>query len=456
MKQQSCAPKGMRTFFIIWAGQLISIIGSGLTGFGLSVWIYTQTGEATPFALNAFFYNLPRILLAPVAGSIADRYNRRKIMILADSASALVTLGAVLLLFGGNLQIWHIYLISFLASVLGAFQEPAYSASVTMIVPKKDLARAGGIQQMGGAVQSILIPLLAGVLYAAVGLRGIILIDFATYFFAVGALLLVRIPQPEKVTDTGSDGQPDSIWRDACFGWRYLRQRPGLFGLLSYYAIVNFFLSFSGVLLGPLILSFGTEVEFGIAQMAGGIALLLGGLLISTWGGPKRRKIWGVIVTIALSSIGYFLAGLRPNIFIVAAGQFVILFFIPVSAALSQAVWQTKVPPDIQGRVFAIRAMISWSIIPTANLVAGPLADRVFDPLLAPGGALADTFISALLGTGAGRGIGLLFIVSAVFLLLSSLVVFASPRVRNLEDEIPDAIPDDLPAGEFDAQALAS
>ncbi len=440
MEQVNQQPRNMRTFLIIWTGQLISIIGSGLTGFGLSVYIFTQTGKATPFALNALFYNIPRILFAPIAGSVADRFNRRLIMIVTDTAAALTTLVAAVLLFSDNLQVWHIYGISFFESVFSCFQSPAYTASITMMVPKKDLARASGIQQMGGAVESLLIPVLAGVLYAAVGLRGVILIDFVTYFFAIGALLFVRIPQPELTTE-GAD-EKSSMWGDAMFGWHYLRDRPGLFGLLWYFAIVNFFLSLSGVLIGPMILSFGTEVELGIAQMAGGAAMLIGGLVMGLWGGLKNRKIWGVIGAIGLSGIGYMLMGLRPSIPLIALGMFVFLFFIPISAALSQAVWQVKVPADIQGRVFSIRSMIAWSIIPIANLVAGPLADRIFEPLMQEGGALSDSIFATLIGIGPGRGIGLVFFTSAIFLILTSLLVFTNPRIRNLESEIPDAVAD--------------
>jgi MFS family permease len=436
-------PKSMKTFFVMWVGQLISIIGSGLTSFGISVWIFTQTGKATPFALVAVAYNLPRILLQPVAGSLTDRYNRKKIMILADTGAALVTLAFASLLFTDNLQLWHVYLGSAVSSTFSTFQDPAQRASITMIVPKKNLARAGGLQQVGFAVNSIVVPILAAFLYAAVGLNGIILIDFFTFFFAIGALLLIHIPQPELITEVGDDGK-GRMWKDAVFGWNYIRERPGLFGLLWYYAAVNFFLSLSGPLWGPLILSFGTEIDFGTVQMAAGIGMLLGGIVMGIWGGPKKRKILAIIATIGLSSIGFVISSLRPTVLIVALGQAVILFFIPVASALSQAVWQVKVPADIQGRVFSIRLMIGQSVLPLANLLAGPLGDNLLEPLMAEGGALSVTFIGGLIGIGTGRGFALAFLISGVFLFVLSLLVLIYPRIRNLEDEIPDAIPDDL------------
>ena len=435
--------RGMKTFLVIWIGQLVSIIGSGLTGFALSVWMYEQTGQATPIALNALFFNLPRVILSPIAGSVADRYNRRMILILADCGSALSTLAVAIILLSGNLQVWHIYLTTAMSSAFSSFQEPAYRASITMLVPKKDLARAGGIQQIGFAIQSILTPLIASVLYLTIGLEGVILIDFATFFIAIGALMVVRIPQPKPTTDTGEKGEKKSMWQDTLFGWRYLRKRPGLFGLLWYYAAVNFFLSLSGVLMIPLVLSYGAATDIGIIQMAGGAAMLIGGLVMGIWGGPKSRLIWGVVAAIALSGFGYFLAGLQPLTWLIGLAQFVILFFIPISAAMSQAVWQKKVAPDIQGRVFAIRAMIAYLIIPLANLVAGPLADKVFEPLLQEGGALSESIVAGVVGVGAGRGIALIFILSAISLWVSSGYAFANPRIRDLEEEIPDAIPDE-------------
>jgi len=435
-------PKNMRTFLVIWLGQFISIVGSGLTGFGLSVWVFTQTGKATPMAITALAFNLPRILLSPIAGSVADRFNRKRILIIADTAAVLITVGLAVLIYNDMLQVWHIYLSAALSSAFGTFQEPAYRSSITMMVPKKDLARAAGIQQIGGAMQSILVPVLAGALYGLIGFRGIILIDIFTFFFAIAALIWAHIPQPEMVTDTGT-GEKRSMLSDARFGWKYLQARPGLVTLLLYFAVVNFFLSLSGVLSAPLVLSFGTPTDMGLVQMAGGAAMLIGGLVMGTWGGPKTKRVWGVILTIFLSGFGFLIVGLKPLTWSIALGQFVFLIFIPIAAALSQAVWQIKIPADIQGRVFAMRAMLSYSIIPLANLIAGPLADQVFEPLMGEGGALANSILGDLLGVGPGRGIAVIFLVSALFLWISSIIIFTYPRVRNLEEEIPDAIPDE-------------
>jgi len=443
MNENQPIPKNMRTFWVIWGGQFISMLGSGLTSFALGVWIYDQTGQATPFAMTALFSTLPALILMPLAGSLADRYSRRWIMILSDTGAAIITAVAALLLFFGDLQVWHIYILAFFNSVLSAFQEPAYSASVTMLVPKQQLARASGISQMGQATSAILTPLFAGGLYALVGLNGIIVIDAVTFLFAISALLVVRIPQPERITEAGVESEKHSVWADAAFGWNYLRALPGLFGLLVYFASVNFFLSFSNVLSGPLVLSYGSSADLGVVQMVTGASMLVGSLIMSAWGGPQKRKVPALIIFIAVSATGFLISGLRANTLGISLGRVVLMLCIPFASALSQAVFQTKIPPDVQGRVFAIRGMIARSIIPLAFILSGPLADKVFEPLMAEGGALADTFLGILLGIGPGRGIGLMFVISCLFLWGESLLAYANPRIRNLEYEIPDAVPDE-------------
>jgi DHA3 family macrolide efflux protein-like MFS transporter len=436
--QVGVEPRGMKTFFLIWAGELISMIGSGMTAFALGVWIYQQTGRATPFALVAFGSQLPRILLSPVAGTLVDRWDRRKVMILADTGSALLTLGVAIMLTFSNLQIWHIFTMVILSSCFSAFQEPAYTASITMLVPKKELGRASGLVQTGQSLETLLSPVLAGILFVAVGLPGIIMIDFITFFFAVGALLVVRIPQPEYVASEQS-GARATVLQDAIFGLKYLLARTGLLGLLIYFALVNFFLNISVVLSGPLVLSFSTAAGLGIVQTASGAGMLIGSILLSAWGGPKRR-VPGIIGFILLGSCGLLLMGLRPSVVVIAAGFFLLLFSIPLASGPSQALFQSKVAPGVQGRVFAIRMMISRSMMPLAFLLAGPLSDKIFEPLMQSGGRLTQIGLGNLLGAGPGRGTGLIFIIAATILILASLGAFMYKPIRNLEDDLPDAI----------------
>lgn len=427
----------MRPFLQIWAGQFISILGSGLTNFALAVWIYEKTGQATPFAVTVLLGNIPSILLAPLAGSLADRWNRKAIMLLADSGSALLTLVTFLLLTYGDLQVWMIYLMAVGYSLLGSFQEPAYTSSITMLVPKEQLARASGIGQLASALERLVTPLLAGFLFVSIGFKGIVLIDFITYFAALATLLATPVPQPPRfLVDTD---QEKSNWRqDAIFGWSYLKERRGLFGLLWYYASVNFFLNFSTVLLGPMILAAYTAREYGVIQMMIGAGILTGSLILSVWGGPKNRRIPYVIGFIAASAVGLAAAGLGPSPWVIGGGFLFMMVNIPLASGISQAVFQTKVAPEVQGRVFAVRSMLARAVTPLAFALAGPLADQVLGPLMAPKGWLGMGFVGSLLGTGPGRGIAFGFVISGIALLFISLFVFLNPQIRLLEDELPD------------------
>ena len=433
----------MRTFFTIWIGQLISILGSGLTSFALGVWIFQQTGKATPFAITVLFGSLPAVLLGPVAGSVADRFNRKKVMLLADTGNALITLAGYFLFLSGQLEIWNIYVIALVGSVFSAFQEPAFSASVVMIVPKKDLTRANGLSQMSGALGSLVPPLIAGLLFGLIGLKGIFLIDFITYFAALGTLLISRIPQPERIEPQEKTSQ----WHEAMAGWRFLRLNGGLLGLVFYFALVNFMINFAAVLTSPMILANFSPAILGYVQTAGGVGMLIGSVLLSVWGGSKK-KILSIMVFITISSLGLAIAGLRPNAFVIATGYFVMLFVIPLANGSSQAIFQVKVPLDLQGRVFAMRSMISRSIMPIAFLTAGPLADLVFTPMLSEGGVLSNTFVAQLVGVGPGRGIGFIFVIAGLGTILITWLAYLNPKIRHIETSIPDVIKDPEPVGE--------
>ena len=426
----------MKTFVIIWTGQLVSTLGSSLTNFALGVWIYATTGSATLFAMTLLVSVLPQIALSPLAGVVVDRWDRRWVMMLADTGAAASSLFIAVMLFTGRLEVWHVYVSAFFNAGFSTFQWPAYAAVTSLLVPKAHLGRAGGMTQIGDAISQLAAPALAGALFVTVGLPVILLIDLATYLVALATLLAVRFPQPEA-TDEGAAAR-GSFWHEAAFGWRYIRARPGLLGLLMTFAVLNFLVSTTFALYTPLILGMTTPDVLGYVNSVAGLGMLAGTLLMSVWGGPKRR-IFGIFIAELVLGVTTLIFGLRLSIPLIAVNNFCFMLAMPVSNGCSQAIWQTKVKPDIQGRVFAIRRMIASSIMPLAYAVAGPLAELVFEPWMAEGGALAGV-LGPVVGVGPGHGIGLIFTLFGGLYVLGVGAILLHPRIRRLELEIPDAV----------------
>ena len=437
MAAQPRERSGTRTWLIIWFGQLISIIGSGLTSFALGVYIYQRTGAATQLALSLVAASVPSLVLLPFAGALVDRWDRRRVLILSDTGAALVTLTLWALLASGRLEVWQVYAGNALASALGAFQRPAYMAVPSLLVPKKQFGRVGGLMQLADAVSIIVAPLAAGFLIAVIRIQGVFLVDFATFLFALSTLLVVRIPR--LAPQPGAAAGRGSLLRQAAFGWGYLRARGGLMGMLILFAIVNFALGFYSALFTPLVLSrFGAEVLGSLLSISG-LAMLAGSLVMSAWGGT-RRKVFTVLGAISLAGLGMGAAGLRPDILLMGAGNLFFFALVPIANAASQAIWLAKVAPDVQGRVFAARLMIGSAITPLAYLLAGPLADRVAEPLMAEGGALAGT-AGRILGVGPGRGIGLIVVLTGLVVAVAPLLAALIRPIRRVEVELPDAVP---------------
>lgn len=428
-------PPQMRIFSIILFGQLISMLGSGLTGFSLGVWVYQETGSVTQFALISLFTVLPTVMLSPFIGALVDRWDRRWVMFMGDAGAGLMSLTIALLFFAGQLSLGAIYACMALASIANTFQWTAWVAATSLLVPKQQLGRANGMIQAAGAITQICAPLLAGVLLGRIGLRGILLIDVVSFLFALGTLLSMRFPGLAQNTRPRRN-----IWHEIQEGWRYIRQRPGLMGLLLIYASANFTLSLVQVLLSPLVLTFASSAALGTVLSIGGVGALVGSLAISIWGGP-RRKVYGVLGGILVQGAILLLGGLRPSVPLIATATFLFLFCFPLIASCSQAIWQTKIAPEIQGRVFALRRMVALSAAPVAYVLAGPLVDRVFAPLLLPEGALAGS-VGQVIGVGAGRGIGLLLILLGLGTILVVIVSLLAPQIRLVELQLPDAIDD--------------
>jgi MFS family permease len=421
----------MRSFIVVWVGQMVSITGTALTAFGLQFYIFTETGSVTRLALIALAYSLPAVVLAPIAGSIVDRSDRRVVMLLSDVVAGAATVALLWVLTVGTLPFWFILSATAVGSSANTFQEPAWLASIPVLVPRSQLGRANGLVQFNQGLAVVIAPALAGALLATTGLAGVLIIDVIT--FVVGAVTLAAVRFPPYVEEGGTDR---SIRSDSRFAWRYLRERPGLFGLLWIYSGVNFMMTMTFVLLIPLVVSFSTEAAAGLIFSLGGVGAVVGSLVVSAYGAPKRlvRAIMGGILVSGLLTA---LAGVRASLLVIGIPTVLIFLLSPIINGASQVIWQTKVAEGAQGRVFSFRRMIAQAISPISILLAGPLADNVFEPALAPSGSLAAS-IGELIGTGPGRGIGLLHIVAGLATMGIAAVGWSLRRVRNIEAELPD------------------
>ncbi len=430
------AEKRMTTFILVAIGQIVSVTGSGLTGFALGAWVYRETHSTTQFSLILLFTVLPSLLISPLAGTLVDRWDRRWVMILSDSGAALCTAVLVVLIYLGRLEIWHIYGIMGLSSILRGFQVPAYLASVSLLVPKEQLGRANGIMQFESTSSYLLSPVLAGWLMENIGVAGVMAIDFATFLFAVVIVLAVRFPKP-KITDEEKQVR-GSLWREALFGWRYISARSGFLSLLVLFALGNYANLMTDTLLPPMLLDFTSPSIVGSVLSAGGLGMLAGTLVMSAWGGPKRR-IHAVLIFKTMAGLAIMLMGIFQSIPLVAVATFLYYFPFPFINGCDQAIWQSKVPASMQGRVFATRRMLAYSMIPLAYVTAGPLSDKVFKPLLTTSGSLASS-LGPFFGTGAGRGMGLLIFLMGLSIVLLTAITSLNPHVRNIEAELLDAV----------------
>lgn len=425
----------MRAFLVVWAGQLISVFATAMTQFGLVLWVYEQTGEATSLALQVFFSFLPGILVGPIAGALVDRWNRKLVLILSDLGAGVSTIVLLILYSSGNLQIWHLYAAGAFASVFAAFQWPAYSAAISTMLPAAQYGRANGLIGLLDPFSTIFAAPLATILLIQIGLNGIFLIDIVTFIVAISAVLIIAIPQPPKTTITETRTR---LLDEMVYGFHYIRQRRSLFGLQLVFTATNFAASFGAGILAAMILA-RTGRDEGIlaaVQTMGAVGGFLSGLLLSSWGGPRRR-VWGVLMGMAVTSLCSMAMGIGRTVIVWGIATFIEFAAIIILNGSNQAIWQSKVPPDVQGRVFSTRRLIAQCTIPIGILLSGPLADRVFEPAMQPDGALAPLF-GWLVGTGPGAGIGLMFVIFGAIGVMVAAFGTTIRDVREVETLIPD------------------
>ncbi len=437
MEENTNRPTGMFAFIVIWIGQLVSVLASSMSHFALTIWMYQQTQSALAMAWMQVCFIVPFLLISPFAGVMVDRYNRKLMMMISDLAAILAT-GTIFILYSlGMLEFWHLYIAAVLNGIGNTFQWPAYSAAISTMIPKEQLGRANGLMSLMEAGPGVLAPLLAGALLPFIGLTGILGIDVVTFFFAIGALLFVHIPQPRKT----EEGQKESgnIWSEAAYGFTYIFARPSLLGLQLVFFFGNLFSGIGFTVMAPMILARtdSNSLIFGTVQTAGAIGAVAGGILMSVWGGFKRR-VHGVLLGWIISSLaGMALLGIGQGLSIWIPAMVFGALFGPLINASNQAIWQAKVAPDLQGRVFSARRLIAWFAQPIAPIIAGTLADFALEPAMRSNGAMASIF-GDLVGTGPGAGMGLLMVVCGLAAALVGLTGYFIPAIRNAEDLLPD------------------
>ncbi|MBH8561825.1 MFS transporter [Nostoc sp. CENA67] len=420
----------MQTFIIIWLGQMISLIGSTMTAFAFSIWVWELTHQATALALFHLFAQIPQFLITPIAGVIVDKINRKFLMIVGDTAGGLLTFSVFLLYLTDSLQLWHLYVAFAAKCTFEQFQELAYSASISTIVPQQKYSHASSLSFLAGHGSLIIAPALAGILYGVIGLFGILIIDIISFLVAIVTVLRMHIPQPaiaESITP-----KPTNIIQDMSFGFKYIISQPNLLALLVLTAIFWLIHDIGDSVYKPMILAAsGNDASvLGSLYAAAGVGGVLGVLLINIYPVSKSR-IKGILFGMIGTALGRIILGLGRTPVIWIPAQLYSSLNYPLLGSYSDAIWLAKVQPQLQGRVFATKSMILLLTSALANLIGGPLTDRVFEPAMMPQGSLAPIF-GSIFGTRTGAGSALLYVISAVGLLLVGLSGYA---FRNLHGE---------------------
>lgn len=414
-------------FLIVWFGQLISTIGIGLTAFSLGVYAFEQTSTATAVALITLFTFLPNIVLRPIGGVLADRYDRRTMMIIGDLGSATGLLFILAMIITGNIEVWHIYVGVAFSSVFSAIQSPAYKASATDLLAKEQFSKGSGLLQLAESSKFLLSPIVAGILLTITSIEVILIINMFTFLIAILAVLVIR-----RSTKVDRDAREEKPWfTDLIEGWLEVTTNKGVLLLVIIISMVTFYLGFLETLIGPMILSFSDAKTLGMFQSISAIGMLISSLCIGIF--TMTKKYASVLVIgLVLSGISFSLIGVSTNLYFMIFAGFLFLASLPFVNMSADVLVRNNIANDKQGRVWGIIGILSQLGFIVSYSLAGFLADRVFNPLLVEGGALSAT-LGSIIGVGPGRGIALLFMIGGVFVVIMGVITSRLKPIKLLE-----------------------
>ena len=427
-------PEGMTAFTVIWLGQVVSVLGTRMTNFALAIFVWQQTHRATDVGLMTFFAFAATVVCSPLAGSLIDRWNRRLTIVLSDLGSAAAVLIALALFATHAISVWHLFALNALTGAFVAFQQPAYAATISLMMPRKDYPRANAMLSMVRSIPGVFAPTLAAALLAVVSVQGVLLLDVASYAIGIGTVFLVAVPGVAPAARARAAGG----WRASLVGFRYIAAHPGLRGLQAMLFAINLMAGLGWIVLTPMILARtgGDQVQLGAVMTIGAIGGIAGGLLVSAIRAPVVKMPWILLGILVFSVLGRVLLGIGDTVAVWAVAWFCAWMCIPLVDGYCQSIWQERVEPAIQGRVFAARQLIENLSLPMALAIAGPLADAVLEPQMRAGGALAG-ILGGVVRPGPGGGMALIFVASGLAGVAVALVCSLTPAVRRVESIIP-------------------
>ncbi|SEA82536.1 MFS transporter [Paenibacillus sp. 276b] len=428
--------KSFGKFLMVWFGQLISTMGIGMTAFSLGVYAFEKTHMATAVALITLFTFLPNILLRPIGGVLADRFDRRMMMVIGDlgSAGGLVFIWIMILI--GNIELWYLYVGVTFSSVFSAIQSPAYKASATDLLDKDQYSKGSGLMQLAESSKFLFSPILAGILLSITTIEVILVINMLTYMVAILAVLVIR----KSIKAARSDDERKPWLVELNDGWIEVTTNKGVLLLVIIISIITFYLGFLETLIGPMILSFSDSRMLGTFLSVSAIGMLISSLCIGMFTMSKKySKI--LVLGLVMSGISFSLLGFSTNIFIIIFAGFLFLASLPFVNMSADVLVRNNISNEKQGRVWGIIGILSQLGFIVSYSLAGFLADRVFNPLLVEGGALAST-VGSYIGVGPGRGIALLFIIAGVFVIVIAVITSQLKSIKGLEKGV-DIVPTD-------------
>lgn len=416
----------MKKFLMLWCGELISSIGSGMTAFALSVYVYQTTGSATYVSLVTLLAYLPTVLLSPLAGVLADRYDRRLLMIIGDLFSGLGLAYVLWNIQAGSDSMLPIFIGVTFNAVFVALLEPSFKATITELLTEEEYARASGMVQIAGNAKFLISPALAGILLAVADIRLILLIDIGTFFITVTTVAIVR-----KSVGKAVKTEKQSIGREMRLGFAEINKNKGIRTLVILMSFVCFFVGILQTLTSPMVLAVSDAETVGIMESLCAVGMLLGSVFIGILG---IKKNYSTVLCVAGIFSGIFIAltGVNKSIFVTGAGVFLFFLALPFMNTSADVLIRKNVPNEIQGRVWGIISLLSQAGTVLAYALSGVLADFVFEPLLADNGALADS-VGALIGTGTGRGIGFMLVLSGICIIPAAFAIGRSRSIRSLQ-----------------------